>query len=442
MSPRDSPAPVVASERSPAPVVDANDSPAGAAQSGRPAAGAVTRITWTLFVGQGLAQAAILAIFPLFAIVGAALGRPGWAGLPAMVYALSSALSAFGWGLAMDRVGRRPVLVAGFLLGTGGALLAGQAVLVSGFLMFQVGLALVGAAMAAITLGRFVAGEIHPAERRGRAISRVVLGGTAGAVLAPLVVRAITRGASGQSEFISPFWAAAALYGVAAAAMAAGIWPEPRLLAGGRVGLATRVPRDGRSLWQILRGRAVRVAVVAMVVGQLVMAMVMVMTSVHMRDHHHPLPAIALVLSLHVVGMYAFSMVSGRLADRWGRAPVITGGAAALLLSCLAAPLSPALGPTAAALFLLGLGWNFCFVGGSALLADQLTDGERGRVQGFNDLLVGAASGAGSLGSGALFAAAGFAVMALAAALLALVPLGLTWWWMATRRVAADASTA
>ena len=161
----------------------AREDSAVVAQGGGPAAGAVTRIPWTLFVGQGLAQAAILAIFPLVAIVGAALGRPGWAGFPAMVYALSSALSAFGWGLAMDRVGRRPVLVAGFLLGTAGAMLAGRAVVASAFGAFLAGLALVGAAMAAITLGRFVAGEIHPPEQRGRAISRVVLGGTVGAVL-------------------------------------------------------------------------------------------------------------------------------------------------------------------------------------------------------------------------------------------------------------------
>ena len=115
-----------------------------------------------------------------------------------------------------------------------------------------------------------------------------------------------------------------------------------------------------------------------MVVGQLVTAMVMVMTSVHLR-HHHALPPSPWCSPCTSSGCTPFSVVSGRLADRWGRVPVITGGAAA---------------------------------------------------------------GAGSLGGGALFAAAGFAAMALAAALLARGPLGLTWWRMATRQVAADASTA
>ena len=79
--------------------------------------------------------------------------------------------------------------------------------------------------------------------------------------------------------------------------------------------------------------------------------------------------------------------------------------------------------PLAVALFVLGLGWNLCFVGGSTLLADQLTPRERARTQGFNDLLVGLASAAGSLGSGLVFAALGYNVMAWTGAALALVPL-------------------
>jgi MFS family permease len=121
--------------------------------------------------------------------------------------------------------------------------------------------------------------------------------------------------------------------------------------------------------------------------------------------------------------MYGFSMISGRLADRWGRGPVIISGAATLLLACFAATLSPEVLPLAVSLFLLGLGWNFCFVGGSTLLADQLSPAERARTQGFNDLLVGMASAFASLGSGVIFASLGYIVMALAGATFSLVPL-------------------
>jgi len=93
------------------------------------------------------------------------------------------------------------------------------------------------------------------------------------------------------------------------------------------------------------------------------------------------------------------------------------------------------------ALFLLGLGWNFCYVGGSSLLADQLSPDERARTQGFNDLLIGLVSAAGSLGSGFVFAAVGFGVMGLVGAMAALIPLTLTLWWQVTKPSAVVAAS-
>jgi MFS family permease len=128
--------------------------------------------------------------------------------------------------------------------------------------------------------------------------------------------------------------------------------------------------------------------------------------------------------------MFAFSVLSGRLADRWGRGPVILTGASTLLLACITAPLSPNVLPLAVALFLLGLGWNFCFVGGSALLSDQLSPVERSRTQGMNDLLVGLASATGSLGSGIVFAASSYTIIAIVAGVLALIPFLMSIFWM------------
>jgi len=148
-----------------------------------------------------------------------------------------------------------------------------------------------------------------------------------------------------------------------------------------------------------------------------------------MRDHNHMLGDISIVISAHTVGMYAFSIISGRLADRWGRGQVIMVGSATLVLACIAATISPDVLPLGVALFLLGLGWNFCFVGGSTLLADQLSPAERARTQGFNDLLVGLASATGSLGSGFIFAALGYNTMALISAAFAFIPLFLASFW-------------
>jgi MFS family permease len=165
-----------------------------------------------------------------------------------------------------------------------------------------------------------------------------------------------------------------------------------------------------------------------------VMVTVMVITSLHMKTHQHALTDISLVISAHTFGMFAFSFLSGRLTDRWGRAPVILTGAGLLVLACTLAPLSPGVLPLSASLFLLGLGWNFCYVGGSALLSDQLSPAERAKVQGANDFVIGLATAAASLVSGLIFASVGFAVIGIMGALISLLPLGLTAWWMASER--------
>jgi len=112
-------------------------------------------------------------------------------------------------------------------------------------------------------------------------------------------------------------------------------------------------------------------------------------------------------------------------------------GGAVLVLACLAATLSPQVVPLTVALFLLGLGWNLCYVGGSSLLADQLAPQERARTQGFNDLLIGLASAAGSLGSGIVFAGIGYNAMGLVSAATALIPLTAAALWRSRGRTVA-----
>jgi MFS family permease len=189
-----------------------------------------------------------------------------------------------------------------------------------------------------------------------------------------------------------------------------------------------------RTLSQIIRIPAAAVAIIAMVISQAVMVMLMVITALYMKDNNHVLLGISLVISAHTFGMYAFSIFSGQLADRWGRGPVILVGASGLILACILAPISTNLAPLAFSLFLLGLGWNFCYVGGSSLLADQLNHLERAKTQGFNDLLIGLASAIGSFISGLIFAASGFGVVGLVGVGLAIIPLGLTLRWQMGQR--------
>ncbi len=147
------------------------------------------RLTWVLFAAQSMSSAGFIAAATLASILGAELaGSAAWAGVPSSVYLLGTAGAALAWGYLMDVLGRRGGLVLGLVLGALGGGLAFLAVDTGSFLLFLVGLALMGVASAAVTLGRFAAAEVHPPAERGRALSTVVLGGTVGAVLGPLLV--------------------------------------------------------------------------------------------------------------------------------------------------------------------------------------------------------------------------------------------------------------
>jgi MFS family permease len=153
------------------------------------------------------------------------------------------------------------------------------------------------------------------------------------------------------------------------------------------------------------------------------MVLVMAITPLHMHHHHHPMGTISAVITAHFLGMYGLSVLSGWLADRLGRMRTVGLGGVVLAVSCILAPFSRAMPMLMAALFLLGLGWSFCFLGGSAALAEGLAEGERGRIQGFTEAMVSLSSGVASLSSGLLFAAFGFTAMTMVGLAVSTLPL-------------------
>ncbi|HUM25479.1 MAG TPA: MFS transporter [Anaerolineales bacterium] len=397
------------------------------------------KITSILFAQQSLASAGFIAAATLNSIVGKELsGHSDWAGVPSATYLLAGAFAAFMWGYVYDMIGRRNGLTIGLGIGAVGSGIAFYAIAIHSFAIFLGGMVLMGIANAAVQLGRFAAAEVNPPEHRGRAISNVVIGGTVGSVIGPFVAGPAGDliGSWGIDELAGAYLVSLALFVIAAIVVFVGLRPDPREI-GKQV--AEKYPdtivrsRVVRSMMQIFSQPAALVALTSMVLGQMVMVLVMVITSLHMRGHHHDLTDISLVISSHTFGMYAFSIISGRLSDQWGRGPVIITGSLTLVIACIAATISPDVLPLGVALFLLGLGWNFCFVGGSTLLADQLSPDERARTQGFNDLLVGLASAIGSLSSGFIFAALGYNPMALISAIFALIPLLLASFWTLKR---------
>lgn len=395
-----------------------------------PSRRAAARITAALFAAQSLGSAGVVAAATIASIAGAEIGgRTSLAGVPAGVFQVGAAVSALAWSLASDRLGRRNGLGLGLLAGVAGAAGAVLAAVLHSFALLVVSVVAMGSGSAAVRLGRFAAAEVHPPSRRGRAVAWVVLGGTVGSVLGPALVApagALGRSVTGSS-LAGPYGVTFGVYALAAATLFAFLRPDPKTLGALVEAEHPTVAAAGaaRPWAALLRDPGVAAAVATMVIAHAVMVMLMGITSLHMELAGIGLAGISLVYSVHTFGMYAPSIVSGWLADRVGRLPTVTAGGAALIAACVVAPLSDRIPTLLLGLFLLGLGWNLCFVAGSALLADRLAPAEKGRMQGLNDLLMSSMAAFASLAGGVLFAAAGYAAMGLVGVLASALLLGL-----------------
>jgi MFS family permease len=391
-------------------------------------ASTLRRITATLFVAQALALGALFTSTSLGSITSVHLaGTEEVAGLPLTFALAGAALAAYPAGQLMGRVGRRIGLSTGYAIGIVGGVVGGLGVIGGSLPIFLCGMGLLGAARAVSDQARYAAADVAPAHLRARAVSTIVFAGTVGAVGGPLLAPVVGRIARqmGYEELAGPWFVTATLLIGTLVIVYALLRPDPRDIARSMHAAETEhSPSPAlppRSFAQVMGNPAARLALVSLGLAQTVMVMVMTITPVHMTHFDHGLDEISLVISMHVLGMYGLSIVTGWLTDRWGRRATIGLGSLVLIVACLIAPTNPDTLPLAASLFLLGLGWNMCFVSGSALLTDVLGAHERARIQGAADLVVNLASAAGSLGSGLLIASLGYGIMAAIGAGLTLI---------------------
>ncbi|MFD5026098.1 MFS transporter [Streptomyces sp. NPDC058373] len=386
------------------------------------------RVARVLVAGQilgGLGVAVGVALSPLLARqVG---GTEAVAGLAPTATVAGTALLSVPLAALMTARGRRPGLVLGYLVGAAGAGVVVAGAVLDHFALLLVGMAAFGASSCANLQSRFAAADLAEPERRGRAISLVVWATTIGAVLGPNLAAPAGRSVRGLGvpEAAGPFLWAGIVFLAAAVLVAVLLRPDPLLTARALDPDADRTPK-GRSFRAaaaaVRASPRARLALATIAISHTVMVSVMSMTPVALGHHGAAIELIGLVISGHIAGMYAFSPLMGRLADR-GRLPVI--GLCVALLGCaalLAGTAGASHGRTAAGLFVLGLGWSAGLVAGSALLTDAVPQAARPAVQGLSDLTMNAAAGIGGAAAGLVVAGAGYGVLNLLAAAL-LLPL-------------------
>lgn len=357
------------------------------------------------------------------------LDTEGLAGIPAALFTLGSALTAWLVGGISQRSGRRIGLGLGFTAGGLGAAGVVLAAALDNVPLLFVSFLVYGAGSATNLQARYAGADLATATTRGRAISVALVATTLGAVAGPNLVEPLGRLAEaiGLPALAGPFLLAAVAYAAAGAVLFVLLRPDPLLLA--RRLESTRSSDDGVREHGVV-GRGAWVGATIMVLTQVTMVAIMTMTPVHMRDHDHGLGAVGLVIGLHIAAMYLPSPLTGMLVDSLGRTAMAAASALVLLAAGLTSALAPgdSLGLTIVALMLLGLGWNFGLIAGTALVVDATDPSVRPRIQGRIDVLIALAGAGSGAMSGVVVAMSSFPTLSVMGGLiaLALVP-ALVW---------------
>ncbi|MEP1124364.1 MAG: MFS transporter [Ilumatobacter sp.] len=360
------------------------------------------------------------------------LGSDRLAGLGSASFTVGAALTSIPLAAFMRRRGRRLGLARALAIGAVGSAIAAFGGEVRLFPIFVIGMVLFGAGQAATLQGRYVAADLAEPSKAGTAIAAIVWVGTLGAVFGPLMtpIEKTMAESVGLDELVGPFVVASMLFGVASMIVMVRLRPDPLAVLGTLDPDAERIRplRQVRlSAGVIAASAPARLGLAAMAISQAAMVGVMTMTPPHMKDHDHA-DLSAVVIAVHIVGMYGLAPVIGRQVDRVGANRAIRVGAVVLGLgtvSTVAAGYVPAL--MFVGLFLLGLGWNVGLIAGSTLLTEAVPVDARVEVQGTADLTMSLCGATAAFGSGFVKESFGFHLLANVAAGLAAALLVLAW---------------
>jgi len=358
------------------------------------------------------------------ALVDISDGNKVWSGVPIALILIASAIMSYPIAKYKDNHGYKKLLIIAFTLGSLGALSLAFGLINENIPMIVISCLMVGASTGSILLSRFAAAEVASLEHRGRAISIVMTGATLGAIGGPLLI-------SSMSTFSALLDLGNSLAIIAIAMLNVIGFFLLNALGITKAGKNKKAQVDNSSIEKqsdlsSSKYRNKYIYSIGSLLGaQAAMVLLMSVTPSEMHSHHHSVDNISAVLALHFLGMYGTSFISGWLADRYGRYTVISLGSLILTISMIIGYGSADLVAIYSSLFLLGMGWNFCFISASALLADNLKSSGKGHMQGINDMLMNLTSALSSIGAGLVLSGYGSSTLAIIGAFFAVIPIAL-----------------
>ncbi len=354
---------------------------------------------------QALAMTSMSVLATTSAIIGNMLAADkALSTLPVALQMTGMMCATIPAALLMARIGRRGGFWTGAAIGATGGIIAGLAVWAALFPLFCLGTFLIGSSNGFAQQYRFAAAELADEGFRSRAISLVLAGGVFSGLFGPEVAK-WSRDLFAPVLFAGCFAMVVALQIAAALLLACVRLPPPP-------------PRDplhgsGRPLGEIVRQRLFLVALLCGMIGYGVMSLVMTATPIAMIGCGFEFTAAAFVIQWHILGMYGPSFVTGSLIARFGLPTILLTGAVLLLTCCVINLAGIAEGNFWVANVLLGVGWNFLFIGATTLLTRTYRPEERAKVQAFNDFTIFGTSTVTSFASGALLAGFGWTTVQL-----------------------------
>lgn len=361
------------------------------------------RNVWVLVAAQAILGAQMPMIFTIAGLAGQSLAtNVCWATLPISATVIGSMLTATPLSALMQRYGRRAGFVVGALGGMLGAAIGAWGLMVASFPLFVLGALFTGMYMSAQGFYRFAAADTASEGFRPKAISYVMAGGLLSAVLGPQLVKVTAE--SMVVPFLGTYLAVIAVNAVGMFLFVFLDIPTPPRP-------AADAPR-GRSRMEMLRTPRIAVAVICATVSYALMNLVMTSSPLAVVGCGFATADAANVVTAHVLAMYAPSFVTGHVIARIGADKVVALGLAILAAAGAVALTGVELEQFYIALILLGVGWNFGFIGATTMLASAHAPHERGRMQGLNDLIVFGGVTLASLSSGLLMNCSGGSVQA------------------------------